>query len=104
MVCFVYLVDLVYLVSFLEPNKPDGLDKPNNDLHVLVDFINSLLVNQMMVDGIANQFGGSGELELVQQAPSIGTDGLGTEREGLRDLLDGLALSCQYENFTFSLR
>ncbi len=58
----------------------------------------------MMVKRIANQFGGGCELQLIQQAPSIGTDGLGAEREGLRDLLDGLTLGCQYKNFTFSLR
>ena len=57
-----------------------------------------------MVERIANQFGGGCELQLIQEAPSISTDSLGAEREGLRDLLDGLALGYSYENFTFSLR
>jgi hypothetical protein len=35
LVCFVYFVDLVHLVSFVQPNKQD---KPNNDLLLLTDF------------------------------------------------------------------
>jgi hypothetical protein len=40
LVCFVYLVDLVHLVSFVQPNKRD---KPNNGLLTLSDFPSSLL-------------------------------------------------------------
>ena len=41
-VCFVYLVDLVLLVSFVQPNKRD---KPNNGLPTLADFSSILLVH-----------------------------------------------------------
>ena len=39
LVCFVYLVDLVHLNSFVQPNK---LDKPNNGLHTLEEIPNIL--------------------------------------------------------------
>jgi hypothetical protein len=39
----VYLVDLVHLVSFFQPNKRDKPNKPNNGLIILEDFFNSLL-------------------------------------------------------------
>jgi hypothetical protein len=42
LVCFVYLVDLVYLVSFVQPNKLDKSDKPNNGLLPLADFFSIL--------------------------------------------------------------
>jgi len=58
----------------------------------LADFINSLLVNQMMVDGIANQFGGGCELQLILETAPIGTDCLDAENERLRDVLERLAL------------
>ena len=50
------------------------------------------LFDQMMVEGIADQFGGGRELQLVQETGSIGTDGLAAESEGLCDVFDGLAL------------
>jgi len=37
LVCFVYLVDLVYLVSFVQPNKL------NNGLLTLADFFSTML-------------------------------------------------------------
>lgn len=40
----VYLVDLVYLVSFGEPNERDKPNKPNNDLLMPADFFSILLV------------------------------------------------------------
>ena len=46
LVCFVYLVDLVHLVRFVQPNKRD---KPNNGLLTLADFINSLLATHYVV-------------------------------------------------------
>lgn len=52
----------------------------------------SALFNQMMVEGIADEFGGGRELQLVQKTGSIGADGLDAESEGLCDVLDGLAL------------
>jgi hypothetical protein len=58
----------------------------------LAVFFSILLVNQMMVDGIANQFGGGCELQLILETASIGTDGLDAENEGLRDVLERLAL------------
>jgi len=56
----------------------------------------------MVVEGIANQFGGGRKLELVQETGSIGTDGLDTQAEGLCDVLEGLALGHQYKDFEFS--
>ena len=44
-VCFVYLVDLVLLVSFVQPNKRD---KPNNGLPTLADFPSILLVHESL--------------------------------------------------------
>jgi len=35
LVCFVYLVDLVHLVSFFQPNKRYKPNKPNNGLLLL---------------------------------------------------------------------
>ncbi len=35
LVCFVYLVDLVHWVSFVQPNKRDKPNKPNNGLLLL---------------------------------------------------------------------
>ena len=32
LVCFAYLVDLVYLVCLVQPNKQDKQKKPNNDI------------------------------------------------------------------------
>jgi len=43
-VCFVYLVDLVHLASFVQPNKRDKPNKPNNGLLTLTDFFSILLV------------------------------------------------------------
>jgi hypothetical protein len=63
-----------------------------NDPRMLADFFSILLIDQMMVERIANQFGGGGELQLIQEAASIGTDGLDAENEGLRDVLERLAL------------
>ena len=40
LVCFVYLADLVHLVSFVQPKKPD---KPNNGLLTLADFFSILI-------------------------------------------------------------
>ena len=59
---------------------------------LLANFFSILLIDQMMVERIANQFGGGGELQLIQEAASIGTDGLDAENEGLRDVLERLAL------------
>jgi hypothetical protein len=39
LVCFVYLIDLVHLDSFVQPNK---LDKPNNGLLQLEEISNIL--------------------------------------------------------------
>jgi hypothetical protein len=39
LVCFVYLVDLV---SFVQPNKRDRPNKPNNGLLALADFFSIL--------------------------------------------------------------
>jgi hypothetical protein len=50
----------------------------------------------MMVDGIANQFGGGCELQFILETASIGTDGLDTKNEGLRDVLERLALGYEY--------
>ena len=50
------------------------------------------LFNQMMVQGVANQFGGGCELQLVLKTGAIGTDGLDAESEGLCDVLDGPTL------------
>jgi hypothetical protein len=38
LVCFVYLVDLVHLVGFVQPKKPNKRDKPNNSLLPLAGF------------------------------------------------------------------
>ena len=73
---------LTFHFSRLTPNNP----------RMLADFINSLLVNQMMVERIANQFGGGCELQLILETASVGTDGLDAESEGLRDVLERLAL------------
>jgi hypothetical protein len=52
LVCFVYLVHLVYSVSLFQPNKQDKPnkpikrdrpDKPNNGLLTLADFFSTLL-------------------------------------------------------------
>jgi hypothetical protein len=45
----------------------------------------------MMVDRIANQFGGGCELQFILETASIGTDGLDAENERLRDVLERLA-------------
>jgi hypothetical protein len=42
LVCFVYLVDLVYLVGFIQPNKRNRPNKPNNGLLTLADFFSIL--------------------------------------------------------------
>jgi len=45
LVCFVYLVDLVHLVSFVQPDKRD---KPNNGLPTLEDFSSILLAHESL--------------------------------------------------------
>jgi hypothetical protein len=44
LVGLVYLVDLVHLFSFVQPNKQDKPNKPNNSLLPLADFFSILLV------------------------------------------------------------
>jgi hypothetical protein len=44
LVCFVYLVDLVHLVSFVQPNKRDKPNKLNNGQLMLADFFSILPV------------------------------------------------------------
>ena len=48
------------------------------------------LFHQVMVEGVADQFGGGRELQLVQETGSIGTHGLDAESQGLRDVFNGL--------------
>jgi len=45
LVCFVYLVDLVHLVSFVQPDKRD---KPNNGLPTLADFSSILSAHESL--------------------------------------------------------
>jgi hypothetical protein len=42
LVCFVYLVDLVYLVSFIQPNKRTDQTNPNTGLLLLAAFLSIL--------------------------------------------------------------
>jgi hypothetical protein len=47
LVCFVYLVDLVHLISFVQPNKRDKQNKPNNGLLTLADYFSILLASRL---------------------------------------------------------
>jgi hypothetical protein len=46
----------------------------------------------MMVKGVADQFGGGRELQLVEETGSIGAHGLDAESQELRDVFNGPAL------------
>ena len=43
LVCCVYLIALVHLVSFVQPNKRDKPNKPNNGFLLLAGFFSILL-------------------------------------------------------------
>ncbi len=49
LVCFVYPVDLVHLVSFIQPNKRNRPNKPNNGLLMLADFFSILLKPEELI-------------------------------------------------------